>query len=117
MFCIKIYFSELEPVGVEILWVEPEPRFFTQSRKKIWAGAEEKWTGSAKPSGSFVTYRYPVKINAAEANFYHSGSTFLSLHIWYCIDSISAPPQKRTHFFFVYQIALELDLYRYFLRN
>ena len=25
MFCIKICFLEPEPVGIEILWVEPEP--------------------------------------------------------------------------------------------
>ena len=43
---------EPEPVGAELLWVEPEPIFFTwnRSRKKIsgaGAGAEEKWLGSA----------------------------------------------------------------------
>ena len=41
MFCIKIYFLEPEPVGAEVLWVEPEPK------KISGAGAEEIWLDSA----------------------------------------------------------------------
>ena len=42
MRCIKIFkscFSEPQPVGAEIFWVEPEPILFTlsRSRKKIWS--------------------------------------------------------------------------------
>ena len=42
MFCIQIFF--LEPVGAELLWVEPEPIFFTWS----WSGTEQKniWSRS-----------------------------------------------------------------------
>ena len=41
MFCIKICCLEPEPVGAELLQVEPEPK------KISGAGAEEKWFGSA----------------------------------------------------------------------
>ena len=47
---MKTSVAELEPVGAEHLYVEPEPKIFTwnRSRKKIsGAGAEEKWLGSA----------------------------------------------------------------------
>ena len=41
MFCFKIYFLESEPVGAELLSVEPEPK------KKSGAEAKEKWFSSA----------------------------------------------------------------------
>ena len=34
MFCIKIYFLEPEPVGAEVLWVEPEPKKNSWSRSR-----------------------------------------------------------------------------------
>ena len=46
MLCIKICFSEPEPVEVEILGVEPEARshiFFPEPKKRSGGGAEEKW--------------------------------------------------------------------------
>ena len=42
MFCIKICFLEPEPVGAELLRVEPEPKFFFSIAKE-----EEKCFGSA----------------------------------------------------------------------
>ena len=45
MLCIKICYLEPEPVGAELLKVEPEPKFFTLSlsrKKKSGAGAEKK---------------------------------------------------------------------------
>ena len=54
MFCtgIKISFLEPEPVGAELLRVEPVPIFLIWSwirKKKIsGAGAAEKWLGSAR---------------------------------------------------------------------
>ena len=41
MFCIKLCFLEPEPVGAELLWVEPEPK------KNIWSRSRGKWFGSA----------------------------------------------------------------------
>ena len=43
MFCIKICFLEPEPVGAELLWVEPEPIFLPgggAGNKISGAGAE-----------------------------------------------------------------------------
>ena len=48
MFCIKICFLEPEPVGAEILQVEPEPKFFTWSRaEKKKLEPEPRKNGSA----------------------------------------------------------------------
>ena len=43
MFCIKICFLEPEPVGIEILWVEPEPN------KKYGAGAARAQENGSAP--------------------------------------------------------------------
>ena len=61
MVCIKICFSEPEPVavGAKIVWEEPEPIFFClelEPKKKSGAWAEEKWLGSAKLVGSNPSY-------------------------------------------------------------
>ena len=45
MFCIKICLLEPEPIGAELLRVEPEPKFFTWSRswkKNIWSRSRGK---------------------------------------------------------------------------
>ena len=42
MLCIKICYLEPEPVGAELLKVEPEPKFFTWSRSRKTKYLERK---------------------------------------------------------------------------
>ena len=61
MFCIKICFIEPEPVGTELLWVEPEPKFFTWSRsppKNIWSRIRGKMVRLRDTSYKWTKYEY-----------------------------------------------------------
>ena len=61
MLCIKICYLEPEPVGAELLKVEPEPKFFTWSlsrKKKSGARAEKN---ASAPQHCLVDIKKPLQ--------------------------------------------------------